>query len=239
MLQALVPTLDPKVAFAFGAGVATFFAPCAYPLLPGYVAYFLGTDDDEAASVARRLGRGAVVAGLTVAGFVVVFVALVGVALAVGTRALRNVAVLELVVGALLVVLGIAMATGRFDPSRFHVALPERRRSPWGFFLFGVVYAAAAAGCTAPVFLGIAGFALASGPVTAVAMFGAYAAGMSVLMLGVTLASALGKQALIGRLSMGSGRITRVAGVVLVIAGLVQIHFFIFEFNGLQTLGLA
>lgn len=235
----MLPTIDPKVGFAFGAGVTTFFAPCAYPLLPGYVAYFLGSEDDDPGSVARRLARGSLVAGLTVAGFVVVYVALVGVALAVGSQALRNVAVLELVVGALLIVLGAGMATGRLNPSRLHVMLPERDRSPYGFFLFGVVYAAAAAGCTAPVFIGITGFALASDPVTAVSMLGAYTAGMSLLMLGVTLASALGKETLIRRVSVGSGRITRVAGVVLIVAGVVQIHFFIFEFDGLRTLGLS
>lgn len=28
-----------RPGFAFGLGTATFFAPCAFPLLPGYVAF--------------------------------------------------------------------------------------------------------------------------------------------------------------------------------------------------------
>lgn len=31
--------------FAVGAGVTTFFGPCAFPLLPGYVGYYLSQTD--------------------------------------------------------------------------------------------------------------------------------------------------------------------------------------------------
>jgi len=226
-----------RLGFAFGLGTATFFAPCAFPLLPGYVAYYLGTNED-AQPLVGRLGRAALVGVLTSLGFFLVYGVLAGVAMAVGTRVLQNVSVLELIVGTTLVVLGGAMVTDRFDPT-VHVPLPARRRSPTGYFLFGVVYAAAAAGCTAPLFVAIASLAVASGPVGAVATLGAYAAGMAVLMIGVTVATALGRGTVVRRLSASTGRIRRVAGVVLVIAGLVQIYFFLFRFDGLATLGLA
>lgn len=234
----MIPLVDPIVAFAFGAGVVTFFAPCAYPLLPGYVAYFLGSEDGDL-SLKPRLLRAAMVGGLTSLGFFLVYAALAGAVATVGTGPLRNVAVLEPIVGLLLIVLGIGMGTGRFSPAAMHVQLPERRRSVVGYFGFGVVYAAAAAGCTAPVFVGIALAAISSPPATAIAAFGAYALGMSVLMIAVTLLSALGHETVLRRLSRSSGRITRVAGVLLVVAGLVQIYFYLFEFGGLQALGLA
>lgn len=240
-----------RLGFAFAAGVATFFAPCAFPLLPGYVAYFIGNEGDDPGNtdggdsknadrpLRARIRRAAVVGLLTSLGFFLVYAALVGVVLAVGTRALANVSVLELVVGTLLVVLGTGMATGTVKPGSLHVSLPERRRSPTGFLLFGIVYAAAAAGCTAPVFIGLAGFALSGGPVAAISTFGAYAAGMSALMVAVTVASALGRDALVRRVSRNTARISRAAGVLLVGAGLAQIYLFLFEFEGLELLGLA
>ncbi|MFB6219360.1 MAG: cytochrome c biogenesis CcdA family protein [Halobacteriaceae archaeon] len=224
-----------RVGFAFTAGAATFFAPCSFPLLPGYVGYYLGQDDDPG-PVTTRLRRAAVVGVVTSLGFFAVYAVLAGVVAAVGTRALANISVLELVVGALLVVLGGAMALGRFDPAALHVPLPERERSPTGFFLFGVVYAAAAAGCTAPVFVGIASVALSGGPVGAVLTLGAYAAGMSVLMVVVTGLSALGKDALLRTVSRNTGRISRAAGVLLVGAGVAQIYLFLFEFGGMRIL---
>lgn len=222
-----------QVAFAVSAGAATFFSPCSYPLLPGYLAYFLGASDDRRPA-ANRVRHGLVVALATSAGFFLVYALLAGAAAAVGAEALANVAVLEPVVGAFLVVLGLGMATDRV-PS-VHVRLPERRRSVAGFFGFGVIYAAAAAGCTAPLFIGLAGLALASGPTGAIALFGAYALGMSVLMVAITLGAAVGGETVLRRFSSISGRLSQVGGAVLVLAGLVQLYYFFFELDGASML---
>jgi len=226
-----------QLSFAFTGGLFTFLAPCAYPLLPGYVAYFLSDESETAAPLPTRLRRAVVVAGATSLGFFLVYAVLAGLASALGASALAEVSLLELVVGTLLIVLGTAMATGRFQPST-HVPLPERRRSVGGFFAFGVVYAAAAAGCTAPVFVGIATVALGSGPAGAVATFAAFAAGMSLLMLVVTLLAAVGRDAVLRRLSGSARRRTRIAGVVLVVAGIVQLYYYLIVFDGLSALGL-
>ncbi|WP_336003251.1 cytochrome c biogenesis CcdA family protein [Halorientalis halophila] len=230
-----------RLGYAFTLGVGTFFAPCAFPLLPGYVAYYLGTSGDESASgsLPSRLGRAAVVGLLASLGFALVYGTLGLLLATVGPAALANVATLELVVGVALVVVGGAMALGRLRASTLHVPLPERRRSAFGYLLFGVVYAAAAAGCTAPLFLGVAGAAVTAGPVATVATLGAYAAGMSVLMIGVTTATALGRDTLLRRLAAETDRITRLAGVVVMLAGLYQLYYFLFVFDGLATLGLA
>lgn len=229
-----------RVGFAFTAGVATFFAPCAYPLLPGYVAYYLGCGGDDAGGpLGPRLWGAAKVGGLASVGFFVVYAVLAGVALLVGTRALRDISVLELVVGSLLVVLGSGMATGRSRPVTLHLQLPERRRSATGFLGFGVVYAVAAAGCTAPLFVGIAALAISGGPAATVLTLGAYAAGMAVLMLAVTAAAALGRDGLLQGLSGDTGRLSRAAGVLLALAGVAQIYLYVFDFDWLGILRLV
>ncbi|MFC7134483.1 MULTISPECIES: cytochrome c biogenesis CcdA family protein [Salinibaculum] len=224
-----------RLGFAFSLGTATFFAPCALPLLPGYVAYYVGNEDGDDQPLAARLRRGLVVATVTSLGFLVVFGVLAAITFALGTQVLRNIAVLELVVGVALVGLGIALATGRLSQTTFHIQLPERRRGPVGYFGFGVVYAAAAAGCTAPLFIGVASLALAN-PANAIPLLGAYAAGMVVLMGTVTLLTALGRQTVVRRLTANTRLVTRVAGVVLAIAGLVQLYYFLFVFDGLAGL---
>jgi len=216
------------VVFSFTLGAGTFFAPCAFPLLPGYVAYFLGNEDDDGDSRGRRVGRAALVGLVTSLGFFLVYGVLAVLVAIVGTGPLGGISVLELIVGSLLVVLGFGMVTGRFAAGSLHVQLPERRRSVLGYFLFGVVYAAAAAGCTAGIFVAVAGFAVTSTPPTAIAIFAAYAFGMSVLMVGVTMLSALGKATLLRSMSRHTGTLTRVAGGVLIVAGVVQVAFFFF-----------
>jgi len=227
-----------RLGFAFGLGTATFFAPCAFPLLPGYVAFFLGREADQTPSLGRRVRRAAAVGTLTSLGFFLVYGVLTGVAVGVGTRVLGNVTVLELVAGLVMVGLGTAMTAGVYSPERLRVRLPERRRTPAGFVAFGVVYAAAAAGCTAPLFIAVVTTALSTGPVAAVATLSAYAGGMSALMVGVTLLSAFGRDAVLRGIPRRTGRLTRVAGLVVVLAGLVQIYFFIFRFDGLRYLGV-
>lgn len=221
-----------RIGFAFTAGAATFFAPCAYPLLPGYVAYYLGADGDGGAgSLGTRLRQAVVVGGLASFGFFLVYALLAGIVAVIGTAALQRISVLELVVGALLVVLGIGMASGRLQPDAVHVQLPQRRRSAGGFLAFGIVYAVAAAGCTAPLFVAITAVALSGGPVMAVVTLGAYAAGMTVLMLGLTLLAAAGKGHLIRRFARDTGRITKAAGALLAVAGVAQIYLYVFDFD--------
>jgi len=225
-----------RPGFAFVAGVATFFAPCAFPLLPGYLAYFLG-DDGADAGRAGRLRRASTVGLATSLGFVVVLGALAGLVAAAGAELVSNVSLLEPVIGAALVVLGVAMFVG-WSPEN-HVALPERERSLSGYFTFGVVYAVAAAGCVAPIFVAVAGLGITSGPVGAVVMLGAYALGMSLTMVAMTAVTALGRDGLVRRLRLSGGRLQRVGGVLLVLAGLAQTAIYLVYFGGLQELGLA
>lgn len=226
-----------ELGFAFGLGTATFFAPCALPLLPGYLAFFVGNESSPERSLPRRLRRGGVVAAVTSLGLLAVFALLAVVAFVLGERVLRNVAVLELVAGVVLVALGVGMATGRLSTLSVHVRLPERRGGPVGYFSFGALYAAAAVGCTGPLFLGVVALAVAN-PLEAVPILGAYAAGMVTLLVGLTLAMALGRDVLVRRLTTGTGRMGRVAGAVLVLAGLVQLYYFFVVFDGLAGLSL-
>lgn len=227
------------VSFAFVAGASAFFAPCSYPLLPGYLAFFVGESADEAVQRDVRLWRAAVVGLHVIVGFVLVFATLGAVVALVGTHALTNVVLLEPVVGTLLVVLGTGMALGRSVGLGGHLRLPERRRRGTAYVLFGVVYSVAAAGCTAPLFLAVAGVSLLGDPINGVLGVGSYAAGMSTLMVAVTVLSALGRDAMLDRLSANADRITRAAGVLLVAAGLAQLYLFVFRYDGLALLGVT
>lgn len=63
------------VGFAVTAGVATFFSPCAYPLLPGHIGFYVSRTNGDDVSLGGATLRG-VVAGIGVLG---TFAALIGV----------------------------------------------------------------------------------------------------------------------------------------------------------------
>ena len=141
------PAIATDLSFAVAAGVATFFSPCAYPLLPGYVGFYVNQTDATEASIAGAGARGVAAA----VGVLATFGVLAGATVRVGNATLANVTVFEVLVGGLLVVGGVLVAAGR-TPS-VSVPLPKRRASVLGFGLFGAGYALAGAGCVAPVFV--------------------------------------------------------------------------------------
>ncbi len=206
------------VGLALGAGVATFFSPCAYALLPGYVSYYVATEEGSDAPLGGALVRGTS-ASLGVFG---VFAVLAGVAVAVGSAVEPYLSVLELGVGVLLIVFGGVILTGR--GFGWHVQLPERRASIAGFFVFGALYAVAAAGCVAPLFLSVILQSVTYPTVGTVAVVGTYAATFAVLMVGVTVAAAVGHSFSTQKVGGYADRIQKAAGVVLVVAGVVQIY---------------
>jgi cytochrome c-type biogenesis protein len=244
---------------AFSAGTATFFAPCAFPLLPGYVSYFLGetsrhtagpggpaedttpegvgrsgSDADAAVGglvgrVRRPLARAVLLGLVASAGIGAVYVGLAGTAVALGAQALADIAVLELVVGAVFVVAGGAMAAG-WTWERTSVRLPERRRSVTGFFLFGVLYAGAAAGCTAPLFVAILLKGAASGALAGAGVAVAYALGTGAILVVTTVAVAVGGTPLLSLFRSHTARIYRAAGVLLLISGVAEIYYYFYGF---------
>lgn len=204
----------------------------------GYVAFYVG-DASDSSKLVDRFRRVVFVGSLASLGFFLVYAVLAGIVVAVGTELLGNIALLELVVGSLLIVLGTAMIAGWLSPASLHVRLPKRRQSKTGYLLFGIDYAVAAAGCTAPVFVAIAGVAMGSGPLQAVLTFASYASGMAVLMISVTVLIATGHGTLLDRFELNGSGVTRAAGVLLVLAGIAQLYLYLFRFGGLETLGLG
>ena len=95
-------------------------------------------------------------------------------------------------------------------------------------FLFGVSYAVASLSCTLPVFLTVVATQVTRGSFTSgVATFVAYASGMALVLMAITVALAVGKWSLVAGLR-GAGRsVGRVSGAILVATGSYIVWFWI------------
>ncbi|RQH00387.1 cytochrome c biogenesis CcdA family protein [Natrarchaeobius oligotrophus] len=211
---ALLPTL----AFALTAGIATFFSPCAYPLLPGYVGFYVSQTNPDESSIFGALGRG-LIAGV---GVLVTFLVLLGGAFWIGHATLSNVVLFEPIVGAILVVFGLLVVFDR-APS-LSIALPKRRSGVLGFAVFGVGYALAAAGCVAPLFASVLASALSRPPAAAGLIIGTYVGSVVVLMVSLTVATGMGLVASSGTLAAYGQRLERLAGAIMIAAGIGQLY---------------
>jgi cytochrome c-type biogenesis protein len=204
--------------FALGAGITTFFSPCSYALLPGYVGYYAASVEDETPPLSGVFARG----GAAAIGVLGTFLALSIAAILASDLIERLLPAVELSVGVLLVGLGIAVLVGY--TSSVHVSLPERRASVLGFGLFGALYALAATACVLPLFLAVALQSLTFSKSGTAVVLGAYAGSFGAMMIVATVATAVGHDALVGRMSEYMNVLTRVAGIVLIAAGLGQIY---------------
>lgn len=213
--------MSAALALAFGAGMVATVNPCGFAMLPAYLSYFMGIQEQDLSRAA--VIRSALVVGSVVSfGFLVVFgvagVVISGLSTSIASDWLPW---LALLVGAGLLALGIAMLLG-FE---LKVGFPRAGRASAvrnyrSIFAFGSSYAVASLSCTLPVFLTLIATQFSRRSFgEGVLLFAVYAAGMAAVLLAVTIVIALGKHSLLQRLRGAGAHINRISGALLVAAG--------------------
>jgi cytochrome c biogenesis protein CcdA len=221
------------LGFAFGAGMASAFNPCGFPLLPTYLGLLLAEGDPEARpGAAARLARALAVGGTVTVGFVLLFTA-VGVTIGVGARVLVDwLPWIALGLGVALVAAGGYRLAG----GSIYSALPDRlaarvgvgRRGVWGYGLFGLAYGLASLSCTLPIFLAVVGAAITTA--TAWSALGAlvlYALGMGLVIITLTIAAGLFKAALAVRMRRIARSVNTIGTIALLAAGAYIVYYWL------------
>jgi cytochrome c-type biogenesis protein len=207
------------VAVAALAGLATFLSPCVLPLVPGYLSYVTGL---AGADLDAGRGRGRILAGVSlfIAGFSAVFVAGAVAAAQVGLALYRHDRAIQLVVGALIVLFGLAflgLVPGLQREWRI------RRLPAAGLYaapVFGAVFALSWVPCVGPTLGAVLGLAAVGGsPPRALTLAAAYCLGLGLpfIAFGLGLRRLLGLFAAVRR---NSRWVTWIGGALLVLTGL-------------------
>nr|AEX65090.1 putative mercury transport protein [Rhodococcus sp. Mel] len=207
---------------AFGAGMLAPVNPCGFALLPAYLAYGTRTSVNTTdPSTWARLASG-LRSGLALTlGFTGTFT-IVGLLLAAGLRAVIGVVPwLAAALGLALVLLGAALLLGlkiRLGVSRLHTLGEGRGRA--GMIAFGVGYALASASCSLAILLAVVTQAMAgTGLVTVLAVFAAYAAGSSTVLLTLAVVTAFAGTLITQAMRRLIPYMNRITGAVLAISG--------------------
>src|SRR5260221_12222755 len=212
--------------FAFSAGLLASVNPCGFAMLPGFVAYYLGSKESEEIPMATRL-RAALLLGIAVtAGFMTLFVS-VGVVLSVGGQFIfRTLPWLGLIIGLALVGIGIWTLLGHALPIPLPTLFVKRfGRSPQAMFLYGIAYGLVSLGCALPVFLSVVAGALTTGGIVpGISLFVSYSLGMGAVLVAVALGAVLFKGAIARWLRGLLPHVKAVSSTILVVAGLYLIY---------------
>jgi cytochrome c-type biogenesis protein len=225
------------IAVAAIAGLVSFLSPCVLPLVPGYLSYvtgMAGADLDAGLGVdprgrhvprSGRRVRGRILFGtlLFVAGFTAVFV-LTSVAVAqVGRTLLTHQRIVEIVVGSLIILLGLAFAG--FVPGLQRDLRIRRlpRAGLVGAPVLGAVFGLSWTPCIGPTLAAVLGLATVSGQTgRAVTLTVAYCLGLGLpfLAFGLGFRRLLGVFAWVRRHSRW---VTRLGGALLILVGLALV----------------
>ena len=215
--------IDVDLAFPLSLGLVAAFNPCGFAMLPAYVSYFLGLESDDETNVARNVVRGVVVGITMTLGFVVVF-GLIGLLtstfLSEGTIS-RRVPYATLTFGVLMIPLGIAMLRG-FEPKLNIPRLQVGGRTGQlpSIFLFGVSYAVVSISCTIGLFLtAVADSFGRDGIVDGTAVYVAYASGMGLVIMVLTIGVALARNSVATNMRRVLPHVNKISGAMLMVAG--------------------
>ena len=247
-------SMGALVLWAGALGVLTFFSPCSFPMLPGYMTYYLGLRDS-------RNQRKAFMGGISAAaGIVLLFL---GVAILVGlfgSAISQYVVYLEPVLGvmlvlmAILIILDININFGLLTfPIKKGMAFSKRTLDKVrgkekvegeaklvkdieeggyvGLFLYGVGYGAAAAGCMAPVIIALILLAASQGTFLAsVGIFLVFSLAMALLMVVITMALGHYGNSALQKLKVNPKTVKVLSSLVIMAVGVYLIAYYV---NGL------
>lgn len=217
-------------AIAIIAGILSFFSPCSFPLLPAYIGYYLGRRKIEEKKKIQLLVEG-ITKGIQPALGILSFYALIGISIIfLGDSIKYFLPLFEPFIGVIIIFLGIIMILKlpvflKFSSSLTTKLSPLIGNQKFSLFLYGIIYGAASAGCTMPIFISTLLIAISFGSFfSGIIIFLLYVAGMMGLMIVITILIAFSADA-ISKLKLISKYVERIGGALLIFAGLLLIYY--------------
>ncbi|ARK07022.1 MAG: cytochrome c biogenesis CcdA family protein [Cellulosimicrobium funkei] len=225
------------VPVAVIAGLVSFASPCVLPLVPGYVGYVSGMAAATTGSGGKASGgtttatrvaapsRGRVLAGvgLFVAGFTLVFVALMFAAGAIGVHLVRWEDVITRVLGVVVILMGFAFLGSLPFLQRERRLHVSPQAGLWGAPLLGIVFGLGWTPCLGPTLVAVQALSLSEASAGRGAILGvAYCLGLGVPFLLIAL-GLQSSQRMLGFLRRHRLAIMRIGGGLLVLIGLALV----------------
>lgn len=248
--------------FAVGAGVMVFFSPCSFPMLPGYMSFYLANKKQRTGKFDEAAARETLPDGLAAAA------GLAGILLLIGILLIPFVSViggylghLELLIGLVLIGLGAVMvleydsevvvrpfrelmsqignstpvtaAKGGIEKGIMAATGKEFSFSDnsdgtrVGLFWYGVAYGSAAAGCVAPVVIGLLTASMTQGIITGLLVFLIFAITAGTLMVAFTMMVAASESTIVDRLKASTRQIEMAGGVIMIIVGIYLMYYYL------------
>jgi cytochrome c-type biogenesis protein len=233
------PSTSYVAVFALGMilSILVYFSPCAFPVLPGFISYYLslGAREDElieSGKLKKSMPNSFVIGSLSGFGMWTFFAIIGVVAILMGQAFAQSgiIHYIALFVAILLIVLGGMMLLGvtthlmgfvqkivdKYSTTETDETFTPRRN----MYLYGIGYAAASIDCTAAAVLPFVVFLSTLGTTAIGFGIGGLMVGLLVLMIAVTGLVGMGRQVMINFLRRATGTIKLVGSWMMMMAGI-------------------
>ena len=218
-------------------GVLVYFSPCAFPILPGYISYYIGLsqrEDEllESGKITSKMPHHSLLGGLAALGqltfFAIIGLIVIGLGQFVNLSGTLHyfalfVAVLLLVLGAFMLTGGTAHMLGfvqRLVDRWSTTEMDDKFTPKRNMYLWGIGYSAASIDCTAAAVIPFIGYlAIVGGTATWTGLAGIMLS-ISVLMIAVTTIVGMGQQRFINVLRRSTNLIKVTGSWMMMFAGL-------------------
>jgi len=228
------------ITLALAAGGLSTVNPCGFAMLPAYLSFYVGANEEQLPSAGSRTAQGLMTGLMVAAGFLLVF-GIVGLPITYGaTQIVRAIPWAGIALGLVLLVVGVATLLGRkISMTIANPVRPGQTRQPKTMFVFGIGYGIASLGCTLPVFLAVIGASLATqGPGSALTVLAAYGAGMAIMLMLFSTGAALVRDGLVRTVRKMMPYMSRITGTMLTVAGVYLTYYWgRVKFGSAATLG--
>ena len=218
-------------------GVLVYFSPCAFPVLPGYISYYIGLgqrEDEliEAGKLDKKMPPHWMLGGLAAMGQLTFF-AIIGI-IVLGLGSIFNLSgvlhYFALTVAILLIILGAFMLTGgtahllgfvqKLVDKYSTTEMDDRFTPKRNMYLWGIGYSAASIDCTAAAVIPFIAYLAVIGGVAMWTGLTGLMLSVSLLMITVTTVVGLGQQRFITILRRSTGLIKAIGAWMMMMAGI-------------------
>ena len=220
------------VLISFTAGLLSFLSPCVLPLVPSYVTFVTGLSLED---VQHSRKTALIHALLFVVGFSLIFLALGATATALGRLLLVHRRWISRVGGALVLLLGLYLL-GVFNmrmlarERRFHIS--DKPLGYLGTVLVGIAFGAGWSPCIGPILGGILTYTATQSELgRGLALLGAYSLGLAIPFV----IAAVAVERFIAVFQRHRAKLVwvdRVAGVLLIVMGLLMVTDYLTVLTG-------
>ena len=232
------PSTSYLAVFALGMilSILVYFSPCAFPVLPGFISYYLslGAREDELIAEGKlktKMPSPVVIGSLSGFGMWTFFLFIGIIAMVMGEAFQKSglVHYIAVFIAILLIILGSMMLLGvtshlmgfvqkfvdKYSTTEDDDIFTPRRN----MYLYGIGYAAASIDCTAAAVLPFVLYLSTLGGSAVTLGIGGLMLGLLILMIAVTVMVGLGRQVMINFLRRSTGMIKMVGSWMMIMAG--------------------